>query len=213
MWRCVIGLRGPTKLPTAVKIAQGNRGHESNLDDDIKPQEGVPEMPSGLSDDARRVWMYTVPLLIQTPGLLTVLDGSVLSSYCEFTADRDQVRTAIGRAQLRALADWQVTKEEAEGVLHSGGSKSDLTKEQLNAIRYTSAEIKDLVYAQYQDRLVKLENRINSLRREIGLSPSGRSSIRLAGGPESNVRARIDSVEESFTTGRPRIVKLTDPVN
>ena len=98
-----MGQRGPAKKPTALEIAEGQPGHRGINDHEPTFAEGEPDMPSGLSAGARKVWRSTVPILMQVPGLLSIADGSVLSDYCEVRAEKDQIMRAA-RAYPTATA-------------------------------------------------------------------------------------------------------------
>ena len=207
-----MGLRGPSRKPTALVQAEGNRGHctkERLSANEPIAQPGEPEMPANLSAPAQVIWHSTIPLLLQTPGLLTVLDSFALASYCELRAERDQLLVTIASAQKRAVADWLKTRSDVVNAIRSGEITEDqLEDKQRQAMRITRAEVLDLISTHYSDRRLKYEDHVRKAAREIGLTPSARSSIRIAGGPDGKVKPKVDSVEESFA-GRPQLVKLS----
>jgi phage terminase small subunit len=183
-----MGQRGPVKKPTAVEIAQGNPGKRPINTHEPAFAEGEPEMPSGLSPAARRIWKQTVALMLTVPNLLTVADGAVLADYCEVRAQKDELQKAM-RARER---------ENAKLIIAQAAQKGQ---------RITNLEAKALAAEASLERsgelLNKLRHRENVLRRELGLSPSARSSIRINGSPKE----QYDPVDAALF-GRPRLVAV-----
>ena len=177
-----MGLRGPAKKPSAVEIAEGRPGKRSINDHEPAFAGGEPDQPPGLSASARRVWRTVVPVLMQVPGLLSIADGSVLADYCEVRAEKDQVMRAARAATSRALRQAKTA--------HTAASPQ---------------EVRAAVVEKYGDTLNRLRHRENVLRRELGLSPSARSSLRIAGasGP-----AKTDPLDRAFFGNRPKLVAV-----
>jgi phage terminase small subunit len=159
-----MGLRGPAKKPTALEAAQGFPGKRAVNDHEPQFAEGEPDMPRGLSRGARRIWRITVAILLRCPGLLTIADGAVLADYCEVRADKDILQRAMRDAERRNVAQ-AIEQAKAKGLT--------LTKAELRAAAASAQMTKS------GQMLNTLRNRENVLRREIGLSASARSSIRL----------------------------------
>jgi phage terminase small subunit len=134
-----------------------------------------------LSAAARKIWHATVPILMQVPGLLTVADGSVLAGLCEVQVEKDQVLRAARAASARALRQAKSTGAAA-----------------------SKEEVRAAVIEKYSDSLNRLRHRENVLRRELGLSPSARSSIRISGAPGCT---RTDPLDKAFFT-RTRLVAV-----
>ena len=74
------------KKPTAVKIAEGNRGKfgkaKLNPADEPKPKKEIPKCPSFLSDEAKKEWKRLSEHLYDC-GLLTTVDGNQLALLCQ----------------------------------------------------------------------------------------------------------------------------------
>ena len=72
--------------PPALKILEGNRGHQakSKLDPskEFTLAPGLPEKPKGMSRAASREWDWIAPALVAL-GVLTPIDGKALSEYCK----------------------------------------------------------------------------------------------------------------------------------
>jgi phage terminase small subunit len=184
-----VGQRGPAKKPTALEIAEGNPGKRPINTHEPKFAEGEPEMPTGLSPAARRIWKETVALMLTVPNLLTVADGAVLADYCEVRAQKDGLRTAM-RARERENVKLIIAQTAQKGQRITGAEARGLAAE---ASLEKSGEL-----------LNQLRHRENVLRRELGLSPSARSSIRIGGGPKEQQNA-VDAV---LFNGRPRLVAV-----
>lgn len=76
-----MGARGPAPKPTALKILEGNPGHEKLNRSEPKPQPVAPKCPSWLDAEAKREWERISPAL-ERLGLLTEIDGAAMAGYC-----------------------------------------------------------------------------------------------------------------------------------
>ncbi len=74
--------------PTAVKIAEGNRGHRKIEGDDFVPDQVMPETPRGMSRGALREWRRMGKILF-AKGVLTQVDGMAFKAYCEHAAQSE----------------------------------------------------------------------------------------------------------------------------
>ena len=79
-----MGRRGPPAKPLALKKLSGSWRVNDNKDAP-EPDEGVPPMPSFMSDEAQGYWHSLVPLLLDMK-LLTMADGDSLALYCQSLA-------------------------------------------------------------------------------------------------------------------------------
>src|SRR5262245_51068611 len=77
-----MGARGPAAKPTALKVLQGNPGHEALNTREPKPAPIAPKCPSWLDADAKREWKRVAPEL-EKLGLLTQVDMVALAGYCQ----------------------------------------------------------------------------------------------------------------------------------
>jgi phage terminase small subunit len=185
-----MGLRGPAKKPTALAIAQGNPGKRPINEHEPKFAEGEPDMPAGLSPAARRIWKETVAVMLTVPDLLTIADAAVLADYCEVRAQKEELQRAM-RVRERENA------------------KAIIAQTMMKGQKITAAEAKALAVEacleKSGDILNKLRHRENVLRRELGLSPSARSSIRISGAVKLQQQNAIDV---ALFGGRPRLVAV-----
>lgn len=171
--------RGPAKKPTAIELAQGSPGHRPTNSREPKFAEGEPQIPPGMSPRARRIWHETVVTMLSVQGLLTIADGAVLADYCQVRSEKEEMLKAMDfHVKLRAA---KFKKPPAVARM--------LARE---------AEMKRIA-----NSLNKLRHRENVLRRELGLSPSSRSSIRLPGGQ----RERTNPVDSALF-GRRNLVAV-----
>ena len=183
-----MGLRGPAKKPTALEQAEGRPGHRPLPTDEVVFPEGSPAMPRGMSKAARVIWKETVATMQMVPGLLTVADSSVLADYCEVRAEVDQMLRAQRQATERAIA---------QAVAEGRAATPD--------------EIKAAIIDKYTGTMSKLRHRLNVLRRELGLTPSSRSSLRVTGQiiGQPNKPAPLDTALFGGAGSGPRLVKTS----
>ncbi|HTF61109.1 MAG TPA: phage terminase small subunit P27 family [Edaphobacter sp.] len=73
---------GPPPKPTALRIYEGNRGHQKLNDREPTPLIGAPEMPKHLTPIARKEWRRLVPLLLSMR-VLSEADGVALAILCQ----------------------------------------------------------------------------------------------------------------------------------
>ncbi len=226
-----MGLRGPAPKPTAMKRANGNPGHQVLGNDDLRVEEGEPEMPAGMSVAAQKIWKAIVPLLLNTPGLLSVLDGSGLADFCDVRARKMGVQRAMDSASKRAFRQWQILGQVRKAMRGKSAAEQqeifaemqrnwsehdrDVMITMADDIRNNAVERAKLLMLSRQevearamdpklmDQYIRLLHRENVLRRELGLSPSARSSIRISGKQES-----ADQPEEEILFGRRRNLML-----
>lgn len=73
--------RGRPPKPTGAKAIAGTLRPDRVNADEPQPKRGIPKCPSWLPREAQAKWRQLVPQL-DDMGLLTVVDGDVLASYC-----------------------------------------------------------------------------------------------------------------------------------
>lgn len=73
--------RGRKPKPTAIRIAEGNRGKGALPQNEAKPARALPACPRALGKEARREWRRIAGELYKV-GLLTNLDRGALTAYC-----------------------------------------------------------------------------------------------------------------------------------
>jgi P27 family predicted phage terminase small subunit len=112
-----MGERGPSKMPTTLKLLRGER-RESRLNRAApKPAGGGPVMPADMSASAKQVWRRQTEALEAT-GILTAVDGDSLRAYCE----------AVARYQHAAVL------LEQSGPLVRGARGGELVKNPLHQV-------------------------------------------------------------------------------
>jgi P27 family predicted phage terminase small subunit len=73
---------GRTSKPTKMKALTNNPGRRPLNENEPVPEEGVPDMPQGLSPAAEHEWHRIVPIL-KKMRVLTVAYGASLAGYCQ----------------------------------------------------------------------------------------------------------------------------------
>ena len=81
-WRTKLGRRGPAPKPTALRVLEGNPSHRPLPKNEPKPMRAMPRRPALLTGEARLEWERQAPRLFRL-GVLTEVDGSVLTLYCQ----------------------------------------------------------------------------------------------------------------------------------
>ena len=72
---------GPKPKPTALKLLEGNPGHQKLPKNEPKPRPLLPDAPDFLNKEARSVWDSLLPEL-DYMGTLTAVDASAFAGYC-----------------------------------------------------------------------------------------------------------------------------------
>jgi P27 family predicted phage terminase small subunit len=78
-----VGRRGPAPKPTAIKRSSGNPGKRALNGAEPQFSRQAPPCPKHLAGEARKEWRRIVRELVQTPGLLQVVDRAALAAYCQ----------------------------------------------------------------------------------------------------------------------------------
>lgn len=76
---------GRPPKPIAMRIADGTYDPEKH-GPHVMPAEGVPQMPEGLTGDARALWELVVPTMVRHK-LVGEIDAAKLTIMCEFWAE------------------------------------------------------------------------------------------------------------------------------
>ena len=102
-----MGARGPRPTPTPILKIRGSRW--ADRPNEPQPPQEAPNLPTRLSAAEKRVWKKTVPLL-QSMGVLSVIDVETLARYCSET-----VRYWDGVKIIRKEGETYTTDK---GVVH-----------------------------------------------------------------------------------------------
>jgi P27 family predicted phage terminase small subunit len=103
------GSGGHNRKPTAQKMAEGNLGKRRLNLRESKALPGEPEMPSGMSEQARAVWPEVVAML-KANDVLFKTDGLAIATLCSNLrlfrqADRAVQEFAINPSVVRVRSD------------------------------------------------------------------------------------------------------------
>lgn len=144
-------------------------------------------MPAWLSKEAQEIWAATAGLLISRD-LLEELDGAVLADFCEVCAEK---RRIIEYVRLKSAESLKMKPAKV-------GKKDRIV---------TFVELQ----MQFSQQLVRLRRHELMLRRELGLSPSSRSAIRV--NPESLAVRPVATeptamAEDVLAPDQPRLERL-----
>lgn len=85
---------GRPRTPTALKVITGNPGKRPLNDAEPQPTATPPKCPTWLSASAKKKWKELAPELSRM-GLLTIVDGDVLASYCQAWAEFEAATRTI----------------------------------------------------------------------------------------------------------------------
>ena len=89
-----MGKRGLAPKPTALRIIEGNRGHQKFNRNEPKPTLIRPTRPEWLLPEAKREWVRIVSEL-ERMGLLTIVDRAALTAYCQAYARAVQAEAVL----------------------------------------------------------------------------------------------------------------------
>lgn len=140
---------------------------------------GTPDKPASLSPGASAIWDVYVPMLAESPDLISILDGSLLADFCELESEKNIL---LGAMYEEATAAAKEAK--------NGCKKAAMAK----------------VMMQYSHTLDKMRTRINTLRKEFGGTPGARSSLKV--GPIKTVKGNAKSAIQSHFLGSSRFMKV-----
>lgn len=78
-----MGRRGPAPKPTVLRVLEGNPGKRPLNKREPKPRIRTPKAPAYLDLYAKAHWDELIPELEHIPGLLTAVDGGMLTLLCQ----------------------------------------------------------------------------------------------------------------------------------
>ena len=82
-----MGERGPQRKPRALRLVEGDRGHQKRNAAEPMPPPIEPGRPAAMTVEAGRVWDGLAPGLLQL-GVLTEWDGELFGAFCEAVVTR-----------------------------------------------------------------------------------------------------------------------------
>lgn len=114
-----MGKRGPSPKPTPIRVLEGNPSRRPINENEPKPTDGTPPMPPHLDRRARVVWRQIAPELSRL-GLLTVVDGEALASYCTAARLGVSETTVINLANHRRVVTASLLSDIKEALVVTG---------------------------------------------------------------------------------------------
>jgi P27 family predicted phage terminase small subunit len=181
-----MGARGPKPLPSNVHLLRGNPSKKpvADLVDGFQPEVEVPGCPRHLLPEARKEWRRITPEL-ERYGLISKLDRSALSLYCQAWARWVWAEEQLQRAQ--ASAAQAMADAEAAGLKYEGGD--GLTVQTPNG---------HMTYSPHWVISNKAMEQVNKYLASFGLDPASRSKV-----APSSVRQRglFEDDEEGASPG------------
>lgn len=98
-----MGMRGPAPKPNVIKLLTGNPSRRPiNLADGVNPEVVVPDPPQWLNRDARKEWKR-ITVELERLGLISRLDRSALTLYCQCWGQLSELEQAFNAQQKMAL--------------------------------------------------------------------------------------------------------------
>ncbi len=170
-----MGQRGPTPKPLELKVLEGNRGNRPlNLETTFRPEVGMPTVPKGMSQGARKVFKRLGAELLRY-NLMSVVYSDLFEDLCETVADVKELRHSL-RARQQLLRSQGKDPAEAFEAMTPGGMP--------------------VQHPRYQ--ILKSERQMmHSLLGKFGLSPAEQASVTTA------IRAQLQLFEGSGDTPSP----------
>src|SRR5205809_3711314 len=99
------GSGGHNRKPTAQKLAEGNRGKRPLNLREPKALPGEPQMPSGMTEQARAVWPEVVAIL-KANDVLFKTDGLAIAALCSNLVLFWQADRAV--QELGSVREWRM---------------------------------------------------------------------------------------------------------
>jgi P27 family predicted phage terminase small subunit len=96
-----MGKRGPQPKPTNLRVLHGDRKDRINTEEPV-PRDGLPVCPSGVSDEVKQVWDYTLAEL-SAMKCATPADRDALLAYCEAVVLHRLASQEIAEGGITAL--------------------------------------------------------------------------------------------------------------
>jgi len=116
--------KGPAPKPTALKLLQGNPGHQTlnKLEPKLKP--AAPELPSDLNAEALKRWKFYVPLLLKAR-MVAALDGGGLAAIC-----RNEAMIAVCQREIKKQGLFITSKRSGVVRVNAAAQKLEALQDQ-----------------------------------------------------------------------------------
>ena len=134
-----MGDRGPKAKPTHLKVLEGVKEYRINRDEPM-PAEGTVLAPETLTAEAKAIWDYYAPDLIDK-GVLTPWDVDTFAVYCETVAVYRDCRKKLGKNYTAQGAAGGVIKAPHWQIMRDC---ADIIKKYSAAFAFTPGDRADL---------------------------------------------------------------------
>lgn len=142
------------RKPTALKIAEGNPGHQRLNHNEPTPQVGLPDAPEHLSPGARHAWREIGPALARNK-VMTEMDTVALALLCETYS---AWRVCVGKAQQHGPVVKQNGVLTANPYLSRADKEADRLMKMLSAFGMDPASRSRLRVEMGQGKTDELES-------------------------------------------------------
>jgi P27 family predicted phage terminase small subunit len=99
-----MGKRGPAPTPAAIRMLEGTY-REDRHGAAVRVREGVPAKPEWLGDISSTVWDERIDECLETPGLLSPMDGPALALYCDAWQQFHDAKAIIDKQGMVAISE------------------------------------------------------------------------------------------------------------
>ena len=171
-----MGLRGPPKKPTDIKLLQGIPGGKGNLnpDEPKPPRANGPKAPAGMNKYQRKLWREACAKLAAMR-VLTVADLKAIERYCDLYEKFSTAKAFLDeKGFYYAIFHDQTPAEAAAGVPKK--------------LKYMAQFPQVNIYMQLAKELTRIEG-------QFGMTPASRANLSMEapGGlsPKDAIRDRL----------------------
>jgi len=160
-----MGARGPKPEPTQFKLVKGNPGRRPLNDREPQPLRTIPECPSFLNKEERKIW-DAVSRKLYDMGVLTEVDDLSLAVFCEYFLEYRKLSDQVKKVGV--FIKVKNGKETKTYVDPETGEKIEKEVDRFILQRSPVAGARDLAW-----------DKASKILAEFGMNPSARSRIKL----------------------------------
>jgi P27 family predicted phage terminase small subunit len=173
-----MGLRGPARKPTALKIIEGNPGHRALPKNEPQPRAQRPYCPEHIRKDpvAHQEWRRLLPILLHMR-VLTEADYITLGNLC--------IAYSTMIAAQNRVAELNTGQSGVGGLVMVIGRRKIVKKTQDG----TESTTETPGYMQISPLLSIVQNSITTITklcREFGLTPAARTAVQAIPAPKND---------------------------
>lgn len=160
-----MGMRGPTKKPTALRLLEGNPSGRALPPAELKPERlRALTPPDWLTDTGKSIWFRLAPMLDRL-GLLTEADTEVLARYCDMAEKWRSARDFITQHGM---------VYPVKGPMFTGYDDKGKRTYKVDALKFMCAWPQVAIYRGLHNELTRIE-------KTFGMDPSARASLFMTG--------------------------------